>query len=88
MQLLTACFSVRLPLISVFTALCRGIIDGVRIRTVLLMSVLLGMVSFIAYFTKEVAAAFVISEIAMLAVAHLIVGGRKGNLFSPLRQQR
>lgn len=52
------------------------------------MSVLLGMVSFIAYFTKEVAAAFVISEIAMLAVAHLIVGGRKGNLFSPLRQQR
>lgn len=61
----------------VFTALCRGIIDGVRIRTVLLMSVLLGMVSFIAYFTKEVAAAFVISEIAMLAVAHLIVGGKK-----------
>ena len=58
----------------IFTALCRSILDGIRMRTVLLLSVLLGMVNFISYFTKEVAAAFIISEAAALIAAPLVAG--------------
>ena len=50
----------------VFTAMCRCILDGARMSTAVLLAVLLGMVNFISYFTKEVAAAFIISEAAAL----------------------
>lgn len=56
----------------IFTALCRSILDGVRMRTVLLLSVLLGMVNYVSYFTKEVSAAFIISESAVLILVPLV----------------
>lgn len=68
----------------IFTALCRSILDGIRMRTVLLLSVLLGMVNFISYFTKEVAAAFIISEAAALIAAPLVAGEKRKEFFKAL----
>ena len=68
----------------IFTALCRSILDGLRMRTVLLLAVLLGMVNFISYFTKEVAAAFIISETAALTAAPFVAGGKRREFFQAL----
>lgn len=61
----------------IFTALCKSILEGVRLRTVMLLSVLLGMVNFVSYFTKEVAAAFIISEFVVMIAASLIEKERR-----------
>ena len=68
----------------VFTAMCRCILDGARMSTAVLLAVLLGMVNFISYFTKEVAAAFIISEAAALIAAPLIAGGKRKEFFQAL----
>ena len=62
----------------IFTALCRSILDGVRKRTVLLLAVLLGLVNFLSYFTKEVASAFIISECAALILTAMMDKERRG----------
>ena len=56
----------------IFTALCRSILDGIRLRTIILFSVLLGMVNFVSYFTKEVSTAFIISETVALVLVPLV----------------
>ena len=68
----------------VFTAMCRCILDGARMSTAVLLAVLLGMVNFISYFTKEVAAAFIISEAAALIAAPLSAGGKRKEFFQAL----
>ena len=61
----------------IFAALCRGIYDGAEDKPLILLSVLLGLVNFISYFTKEVAAAYVLSDGAVILAAAWMHGGRK-----------
>ena len=61
----------------IFAGLCRGINDGLEEKGLILFAILLGLVNFICYFTKEVAAAYVLSDGAILLAAAFSRSGQK-----------